>query len=309
MNAIAITPNATPPTIPNNSSTTMPPTIPKTAITHSTAGPKSSVARNWVRAYRSEMLLLNRKRMWIIAGLTTVAFTAFATALLTATAKPAAEGGLGEGIPLELFAGPGGATLVVTWAVAFGFILVLAAFTSRIGNEFSRGTFRTALLHHHGRWSLISGKMAALMTVTVALLALGLATGALTAAIVAPGQDIDTTGWFGAEALGDTLADFGRMVGWAAGFALIGTTLAVLVRSTSVALGIGVLWFGPIENVIGEGRDWAQRWFPGQLLRAVVAPDAPGAVSSGTAAATLAAYAAVCIAVVAIVIQRRDVTA
>lgn len=262
----------------------------------------------WTSAYRSEFLLLNRLRMWVIAGMTTVAFTALATALLTATAEPAAQGA-GETIPLELFSGPGGATVAVTWSFAFGFILLLAAFTSRIGNEFSRGTFRTALLHHPGRWSLIGGKMAALMTVTVALLVVGMATGAATAAIIAPGQDIDTTGWFGVDALADTAVDFARMIGWAAGFALIGTTLAVIVRSTPVALGIGVLWFGPIENVIGEGRAFAQRWFPGQLLRAIVAPDAPDVVSTGTATATLAAYAAVCIATVAIVIKRRDVTA
>lgn len=269
----------------------------------------TAVPNNLIRAYRSEFVLINRLMVWAVAGLTTVAFAAGATALLTTTAKPAADGGLGDGIPLELFRGPGGATLVVTWAFAFGFVLVLAAFTSKIGNEFSRGTFRTALLHHPGRWSLIGGKVMALMTVTVALLAVGMISGAVTAALIAPGQDIDTTGWFGSEALGDTLADFARLVAWASGFALIGTTLAVTIRSTAIALGVGVLWFGPIENVIGEGRDFAQRLFPGQLLRAIVAPDAPDVVSTGTAAATLGVYAAVCIATVAIVIKRGDVTA
>lgn len=266
-------------------------------------------AMSITRAFHSEFLLLNRLRMWAVAGLTTVAFTVAATALLTATATPIAEGGVGEGIPLELFSGPGGATVAVSWSVAFGFILLLAAFTSRIGNEFSRGTFRTALLHHHGRWSLVGGKMAALMAVTMVLLVIALVSGAATATVVAGIEGIDTTGWFGTEALGDTAVDFVRMLGWASGFALIGTVLAVVVRSTPIALGIGLLWFGPIENIIGEGRQFAQRWFPGQLLRAIVAPDAPEVVSTATAAATLAAYAAVCVAVVATVIHRRDVTA
>ena len=262
-----------------------------------------------IAAFRSEFLLLNRFRMWAIAGLVTVVFTVAATALLVATAEPATAQGIGDGIPLELFRGPGGATAAVTWAFGFGFILLLAAFTSRIGNEFTRGTFRTALLHHPNRWSLIAGKMAALMSVTVTLVVVGLVTGAVTAAIVAPGQDIDTAGWFGAEALGDTLIDFARMIGWATGWALIGTTLAVLVRSTPIALGAGVLWFGPIENVIGEGQEFAQRWFPGQLLRAVVSPNSPDAVSTGTAVATLAAYGLVLVTTVAVFIKRRDVTA
>lgn len=275
---------------------------PATTFTTS-SGPLTSITR----AFRSEFLLLNRFRMWAIAGLTTVAFTATATALLVATAEPAREG-QGDGLPPESLLGPGGATASVTWAFGFGFILLLASFTSKIGNEFGRGTLRTALLQQHGRWSLIAGKMAALMTVTIALLVVGLATGAVTAALIAPGEGIDTAGWFGADAIGDTFQDFARMAGWATGWALIGTTLAVLIRSTPVAIGAGVLWFGPIENVIGEGREFAQRWFPGQLLRAIVAPDARDVVSTGTAASTLVAYAAVMIAVVAIVIKRRDVT-
>lgn len=204
--------------------------------------------------------------------------------------------------------GPGGATAAVSWATfGFGFLL-LTAFTSRIGNEFTRGTFRTALLHHPNRWSLIGGKMAALMSVTVALIVVGLVSGAVTAAVVAPGQDIDTTGWFGAEAFGDTMIDFARTVGWAFGWALIATTLAVLVRSVPIALGAGVLWFGPIENVIGEGQEFAQRWFPGQLLQRVVSPDSGGAVSTGTAVATLAVYGLAMVTTVAVVFKRRDVT-
>jgi len=267
-----------------------------------------------IAAFRSEFLLLNRFRMWAVAGFVTVAFTVAATALLIISAEPAAPGafsrpGGNDGLPLEQLLGPGGATAAVSWATfGFGFLLLLAAFTSRIGNEFTRGTFRTALLHHPNRWSLIGGKVAALMSVTVALIVVGLVSGAVTAAIVAPGQGIDTAGWFGAEAFGDTMMDFARTVGWAFGWALIATTLAVLVRSVPIALGAGVLWFGPIENVIGEGQEFAQRWFPGQLLQRIVSPASGGAVSTGTAAATLAAYGAVLVATLAFMIKRRDVT-
>lgn len=267
-----------------------------------------------IAAFRSELLLLNRFRMWTIASLVTVVFTVAATALLVTTAEPAAQSGGfrpggDDGIPLEQLMGPGGATAAVSWATfGFGFLLLLAAFTSRIGNEFTRGTFRTALLHHPNRWSLIGGKMAALMVVTVALVVVGLATGAVTSAIVAPGQDIDTSGWFGAEALEDTMIDFARTIGWALGWALIATTLAVLVRSVPIALGAGVLWFGPIENVIADGQEFAQRWFPGQLLQLIASPNSQDVVSTGTAAATLTAYALATATTVAIIFKRRDIT-
>ena len=266
-----------------------------------------------ITAFRSELLLHNRRRMWTIAGLVTVAFTSLATALLIATARPANQGpglpGSGEGMPLDVLLGPGGATAAVSWATfGFGFVLLLAAFTSRIGNEFSRGTFRTALLHHPNRWSLIAGKMAALMVIAVTLIIVGLSTGALTAAVVAPGQGIDTTGWFSIEALQHTGVDLVRMIAWAFGWALIATTLAVLIRSVPVALGAGVMWFGPIENVVGEGQALAQRWFPGLLLQQLVSPEAASTVSTGTAAATLGVYGLALVATLVLFFKRLDVT-
>jgi hypothetical protein len=266
-----------------------------------------------ITAFRSELVLLNRARMWATASLITIAFTATATTLLMTTAQPGAPGGAlpggDEGIPLELLAGPGGATAAVSWATyGFGFLLLLAAFTSRIGNEFSSGTLRTALLHHPNRWSLIGGKTGALMAIATTLIIVGLATGALTAVLVAPGQGIDTSGWFGAEALRHTAADLIRTIAWAFGWALIATTLAVVARSVPIALGIGVMWFGPIENVIGEGQQFAQRWFPGLLLQQIVTPEAGSTVPTGTAVATLAAYGLATGIAISLFFKRLDVT-
>ncbi len=266
-----------------------------------------------INAFRSELILLNRTRLWVIAGLVTVVFSSVATALLITTAQPATGApdlpGTGESMPLEVMAGPGGATAAVSWAIfGFGFVLLLAAFISRIGNEFGRGTFRTALLHKPNRWSLIGGKMAALMGVTIILILLGFATGAATAVLTAPSQGIDTAGWFGAEALRHTAGEVTRTIAWALGWGLIATTLAVLIRSVPVAIGAGIMWFGPVENVVGEGLAFAQRWFPGLLLQQVVAPEAGRAVTTGTAALTLAVYGAVMVAAVVICFRRLDVT-
>lgn len=268
-----------------------------------------------ITAFRSEFLLLNRFRTWAITGLVTVAFTATATAILIATTAPASSTaganrpGGGTGIPLDQFVGPGAATAAVSWAIyGFGFLLLLTAFTSRIGNEFTKGTFRTALLHHPNRWSLIAGKMSALMTMVATLVLVGFATGAVTAAVIAPSQGLDTTGWFSAQALTDTGIEFARTMGWAFAWALIATTLAVVVRSVPVALGIGVFWFGPIENIIGEEQLFALRWFPGLLLQQVVSTSPNSTVPTSTALITLTGYGLVAVAVAATHFQRLDVT-
>jgi ABC-type transport system involved in multi-copper enzyme maturation permease subunit len=260
-----------------------------------------------INTFRAEWILLNRRRLWVVAGLTTVLFTILATTLAISTAKPFLQAP-DAGLVLEALIGSGGATAAVIFSVAFSSILVLAAFASSTGNEFTRGTLRAALTHQPRRWALMGGKLAARMTVAAILMALALVVGAATSAIVAPAQDIDTTGWFGVDAVGQAAGDYVRLLGFVVVYALIGTMVAVLVRSTPIALAIGLVWFGPFENVIGEGRAWADRWFPGLLLRSMLQPDNPGSISTGTVVATLAVYAAACTGVIAVVMARRDVT-
>lgn len=261
-----------------------------------------------IAAYRSEWLLLNRARLWIAAGLVMLAFTVGATWLAVANAEAPGPGAGPGGLTTNALAGAGGATAGVIWALAFGSLLVLAAFASSTANEFTRGTFRAALLHHAGRWSLVAGKTAARMSVAAVLLAIAIVAGAATAAVAASRSGISTTDWFSPAGIADAGADYLRLLAWGAGFALIGTTVAVLVRSTPITLAAVVLWFGPIENVIGDGSDWAQRWFPGLLLRAIVSQEQPDALPMSTVAPTLLGYGAVCVAVLAVVLSRRDVT-
>ncbi len=261
-----------------------------------------------IRSFRSEWILLNRKKLWLILGVITTLYTAAATTLVITTAEPLLQQSEG-GLALETLVGAGGATTAVIFSIAFAFILVVATFASSTGNEFARGTLRAALTFQSNRVSLIAGKLAARVLVAVIVMAGALAIGSVTAAIVAPAQDISTDGWFGLSALGDAAEDYLRAIAYVIGFAVIGTTIAVLLRSTPVALGVGLLWFGPIENVIGEGQAWAERWFPGMVIRSIVAPQAADSIATPTALATLGAYVAVCTAVIAIVMSRRDVTA
>ena len=99
---------------------------------------------NLLNSFRSEWILLNRPKMWTVMGLTTAIFTILATALTLSTAKDVVGGGDNVGLALNTLVGSGGATVAVIFAIGFSSILVLAAFASSTGNEFSRGTLRAA---------------------------------------------------------------------------------------------------------------------------------------------------------------------
>ena len=253
-----------------------------------------------INAIRSEWVLLNRRRLWVVLGMITTAFTVIATWLLLATAEPARSQG-NDGITLEALRGAGGATAAVVSSITFSSVLVLAAFISSTANEFTRGTLRVAFTRAPRRLALVGGKLAARVGVAVIVMSIALVIGWLTAVFVAPGEGIDRTDWVGGAAFSSAFEDFARLL-------VFVTVYAVLVRSTPVALAIGLLWFGPIENVIGEGRSWAMRWFPGLLLRSVLRPDAPISIATSTALATLAVYVGVAVTVIAVAISRRDMT-
>lgn len=260
-----------------------------------------------IAAIRSELILLNRRRMWGALAALTVAFVVPATWLIIRTAGPASTQGE-DGISLEALAGAGGATTAVVSSIGFSAILVLAAFIGSTANEFTRGTLRVAFTRTSKRLSLVVGKVIARMGVATAVMLLALAVGWVTAMLVAPASDVSTDDWFGAAAFGQAGEDFVRLLLFVFVYAVIGTAIAVAVRSTPIALGVGLVWFGPIENVIGEGQSWANRWFPGLLLRGVLRSDMPGATSTTTALVTLAVYLAVAIVGVATVVTRRDIT-
>jgi ABC-2 type transport system permease protein len=130
----------------------------------------------------------------------------------------------------------------------------------------------------------------------------------VSARLIAPSQGVATGTWVSADALWQGLADYGSVLFWLAGYALLGMTLAVVVRSVPVALAIGIAWAGPFEHLLQDAWDPAQRFFPGLLLEAFVAGGTPE-VSAARAFVTVTAYIALAAAVAATVVSRRDVTA
>jgi ABC-2 type transport system permease protein len=85
------------------------------------------------------------------------------------------------------------------------------------------------------------------------------------------------------------------------------TMIGVLARSVPIGVGVALVWSGPIENIVGDSWSGAEQWFPGLLLRSVVAPGST-TTSTGRALVTLGLYAVAAIGVTAVALRRRDVT-
>jgi ABC-type transport system involved in multi-copper enzyme maturation permease subunit len=174
--------------------------------------------------------------------------------------------------------------------------------------EFSRGTIRTMLLRQPQRVRLLGGKLAALLTFAGVTLAVAETLTWVAARLLAPGSDVATAAWTSSAAVGAAAVDFGAVLLWVTGYAVLGTTLAVLLRSVPLALAVGIAWAGPIEHLVQDAWGPANRLFPGLLLEAFVAGGTPE-VTAGRALVTVAAYTVTAAVLASVVFSRRDVTA
>jgi ABC-2 type transport system permease protein len=128
------------------------------------------------------------------------------------------------------------------------------------------------------------------------------------ARLIAPTQDVSTARWTTGAALGEAISDYGTVLFWVSSYAVLGTALAVAIRSVPVALAVGIAWAGPVEHLVQEAWLPATRWFPGLLLEAFVAGGTPE-VTAARAFVTVAAFVVVAAALAGTSFSRRDVTA
>jgi ABC-2 type transport system permease protein len=108
--------------------------------------------------------------------------------------------------------------------------------------------------------------------------------------------------------LGEAAGDYLTVLAGVAGWAIFGTTLAVIFRSAPIAFGVGFAWAGPFENIVVDSWDTGFKVFPGQVLRSMIR-GGTAELGMGRAVVTAAIYTAIAGALSLMLITRRDVTA
>lgn len=281
-------------------------------------------------SFAAELLKVGRRpAMWLVAVVWLVLSLVFGylfpyLSYRGAPTGPAAGAGaasaeqvLAEALPANLVP-----TAIQGFPVFAGALALLLGVLSA-GSEYGWGTWKTILAQGPGRLAVLAGKLGALGLV---LLLVVLATFA----VAAPASWL--VAWVESQPLRwPPLAELAQ--GLAAGWLVVamwgwaGMFLGILVRGTSLAIGLGLVWTLAVENLVRgfasllAAIDTLQRWLPGtnagSLAAAVGVPvqGAPGgtpgvtATVDGTRATlVLATYLVAFTAVAAVLLQRRDVT-
>jgi ABC-type transport system involved in multi-copper enzyme maturation permease subunit len=257
---------------------------------------------------RAELTRLLRRRTLIAASIASLAFATLTTIAVFASADDNVVRSRQGGTTLSQLTGAGGGTEAFAVGASFAGFLVFVTFIALIASEFSGGTFRSLLLRYPHRLRLVVGKLAGMLLVAAGIAALFELCTFAVSLVVAPTQDVPTGQWFSLSGVGDAAGDYFTVLAGIAGWAIFGTTLAVIFRSAPLALGVGFAWAGPFENIVVDSWTTGFKVFPGQVLGSMMRGGTVELAMS-RAVATAALYTAIAAAVSLLLVSRRDVTA
>ncbi len=257
-------------------------------------------ASEWVKLRRRNVLL------WGLGG--SLLFTVFATVLTIERAQTSFPPGTQTRfhVTIAALSRPDGLVHgVLTLSNLLG-IVALCLFASAIASEYSQGTLRNLLVRQPQRAKLLSGKFAALATFLVIAIALAVGLAAGVAFALAPSKGIDTSAWTSSSGLNELAHTMAHVYFASIGYGLLGTALAIVLRSPALAVAIGVAYALPGEAIVGKLWDAGDHWLPGELLNAL----AHGGTTNTTysrALVTLLIYGGITAIGTLTVFQRQDI--
>jgi ABC-2 type transport system permease protein len=279
-------------------------------------------------SYRAEMLkLVKRPAMWVLAAVLLLLSQVFGYLIPYVAYRSGGGSGFAAGeTSAQLLADILPARLVPN--TLGGFPMFAGAIALIIGglvtaSEYGWRTLKTILTQRPRRVSVMAGKLTVIATAILVLVVAVFAVDGFWSWIVA-GAEGRPAAWPSALDLAQGIGAGWLILGT---WAVVGAVLGVLFRSTSLAVGLGLVWAFAVENLIRGFAsivgflDVLQRGLPGtnagSLVASLGAPtlDQPGGTPGVTSIVTgphavvvLVAYVVGLALVAVIALQRQDVT-
>lgn len=266
-----------------------------------------------IRVYRAELYKLARPAT-VLAIVVVALLGVLSNVLLFALADngpPTGPGRAGFSITLGQLAAARGVAAGFSAGMTFVGLLTFIIFIVLVTMEYGQGTLRTQLLYEPRRAIWLGGKFAALFTVLAVALLAALGASLVTAMAMGQLRGVDMSAWWSGDGIAEIASGYTNALLACTFYGLAGTMLAILIRSTAVALAVGFAWMFPLEHIIQNSWADAGRVFPGLLFGVVAGGGrtADAAASYGSALLAAAVYVAVFAAVGVASLVRRDVTA
>jgi ABC-2 type transport system permease protein len=225
-----------------------------------------------MNAFKSEIIKLNRKAMrWLLVGMGFVGAIAAGFSIASASGSSSLpRGGPGMGVALTkaAIAEANGLGRVVGQVGGILGALTLAAAASVVASEYSLGTWKNLFVREPRTGRLLTGKLAALAAYLSVGTILSAIVATITAFVVAESRGISTSEWLSSSGLTALGASVFNLILASIAYGTIGTMLAVLFRSPVAAIGAGLAYILPGENILGLASSTVKKFLPGQVFSA-----------------------------------------
>lgn len=226
-----------------------------------------------LRVLKSELIRLNRPSFFAggIGGM--AAFGAISTFIGFAAAGKSGAGP-GAYIPSEAaLAAPDGYVAGIMLAANVIGIIALSFWAIATASDYSTGLIRLLAQAEPRRWRLMVGKVLALTLFTLAgtIAATLAAYGA--ALVCAPVFGVSTAAW--ADALPTLFESFRNLALSATVWGTLGMLIALVTRSSGVAISVGIGYLVVFENMIIAAASDASGWLLGATLTSLAAGGTP----------------------------------
>ncbi len=261
-----------------------------------------------IATIRAEILKLRRPGVIAGVGGSIVGLAVLSSVLVFATAKDGRPSGTGFSSTVGQLAESGGVSRGFSLSATFLGLVIFVLFLTATTSEYGLGTIRVMTARQPRRVQYLVGRYLTLIGgVALALLAAEIVSvGA--SSILATTRGISTSQWWTGAGLSHVAGDYGNALVAAAMYGGVAFALGTLIRSTAVALGVGIVWFMPLEHLLQLGWSGASRWLPGLSFDAL-ARGGDGTVAFEHALVVGMIYAGVAAVVALWCYARRDVTA
>lgn len=224
------------------------------------------------RVFRSTWITLRRRGLLLGALGASAAFALLATGttILNASTRPAATIGPGpKATTIDSLGAADGSVIGLGNVTQFLGVIAVAVAALVIGNAYQHGTLRTLLVREPHRLRLLGGMWLAIASFVAIAALIATVVSIATAFALAPGKGIDTSVWTAPTGVEHLVVAGPQMMLALVGYATFGAALAVITRSSTIAIAIGVAWLLPVETILIGALDDAADALPGQVLQAV----------------------------------------
>jgi ABC-type transport system involved in multi-copper enzyme maturation permease subunit len=229
---------------------------------------RNIVRSEWIRIWRPSFRYGGAGVMAGFAALVSVFI--YVSAPTATAATPHQPGPAGRFVAtVAQIAQPGGFLTALAPVSTLAGIILLALWALCVASDYSTGVIRILVQAEPKRIKLLTGKMLALLLFTLFATATTTLIVVLVARPLARLQGIETGAWK-SDFFPHLFSGYVNFTIAAIVWGLIGLVLAVLTRSSALAIGLGVGWLLVVENLIGIVASGATPYLPGGTLNALV---------------------------------------